>query len=376
MKKHIQKGQERRVKVEANEMVDIDVHFISLVGRGANRVPFRIQKEDTTMLNLETIFKQEKPVQPKVVAVGIRKSDVMAGLVAAIEAMDGVEVTSKEEQDSGMLLMLDGATSLSEDVLTLKTGDDVVVLVENCKKSFDSWVEGSDFMENIKKAGFFPAMYVATDVMVDTISNSMYMAEKGEAPTSTVEEILKDYSEYMMRLVASVPATAFKFEKLEPVAVAKDEVGSGSGDAPAEEVAKSDDKVTNSVEAETETTEKEEDSTSVEKTEDVNSEVAAKSEAGSATPVDLEALKTMLESMVNPLQESIAGLTQKLEKAEQDTASVLARMDQVEQVAKSATEAVSGTVLGDSMGDAEHQKGKVTKSEANLWDSALSGLQL
>jgi hypothetical protein len=52
-----------KLLLEAHELTDADVDFVSLVKRGANRIPFRIVKEDTSdMLDLHKIgrklFKQ------------------------------------------------------------------------------------------------------------------------------------------------------------------------------------------------------------------------------------------------------------------------------------------------------------------------------
>ena len=45
----------RKLQLKATELVDTDVNFVSLVTRGANRIPFRITKEDEQMLDLHKI---------------------------------------------------------------------------------------------------------------------------------------------------------------------------------------------------------------------------------------------------------------------------------------------------------------------------------
>ena len=49
----------KRREVKANELSDVDVRFVSLVKRGANRIPFRLTKEDTTkMLDFVKLFRK------------------------------------------------------------------------------------------------------------------------------------------------------------------------------------------------------------------------------------------------------------------------------------------------------------------------------
>lgn len=58
-----------RREVKANELSDVDVRFVSLVKRGANRIPFRLTKEDTSrMLDFVKLFRKSdeeaKPTPP------------------------------------------------------------------------------------------------------------------------------------------------------------------------------------------------------------------------------------------------------------------------------------------------------------------------
>ena len=49
----------RRREVKVNELSDVDVRFVSLVKRGANRIPFRLTKEDTNrMLDFVKLFRK------------------------------------------------------------------------------------------------------------------------------------------------------------------------------------------------------------------------------------------------------------------------------------------------------------------------------
>ncbi|GAO23529.1 hypothetical protein ALISP_3349 [Alicycliphilus sp. B1] len=76
-----------KIKITAKEMKDADVRFISLVKRGANRLPFRIIKsaKDSDMLNLTTlrpVLKGEKIQAPAKKAYSPNFAQILAGSVS------------------------------------------------------------------------------------------------------------------------------------------------------------------------------------------------------------------------------------------------------------------------------------------------------
>ena len=72
-----------RVKTTMRQMKEAKVAFISLVTRGANRIPFRVLKSDKgddNMLDLSQlrhVFKGEAPAQPKPASMGF--SEILRG---------------------------------------------------------------------------------------------------------------------------------------------------------------------------------------------------------------------------------------------------------------------------------------------------------
>src|SRR3990172_7673579 len=72
-----------KMKVPLRELSNLDVNWVSLVDRGANRIPFRIVKRDpnkeSPMLNLSNAFgrvkKAEQPKETTVSAVVLAKGD-------------------------------------------------------------------------------------------------------------------------------------------------------------------------------------------------------------------------------------------------------------------------------------------------------------
>lgn len=93
----------KRREVKANELSDVDVRFVSLVKRGANRIPFRLTKEDTTkMLDFVKLF---------------RKSDEEAK--PAPSSAPQPEAPAKEEKDpvlAALARLEEGQRALAESI--------------------------------------------------------------------------------------------------------------------------------------------------------------------------------------------------------------------------------------------------------------------
>ncbi|MCA0246380.1 MAG: hypothetical protein LCH93_07155 [Proteobacteria bacterium] len=99
MKREVKKRRE----VKANELSDVDVRFVSLVKRGANRIPFRLTKEDTSrMLDFVKLF---------------RKSDEEAK--PAPSSAPQPEAPAKEEKDpvlAALARLEEGQRALAESI--------------------------------------------------------------------------------------------------------------------------------------------------------------------------------------------------------------------------------------------------------------------
>lgn len=209
------------VELEVEEMKDAHVNFISLVKRGAMRVPFRILKsEDESMFNLTRLWTKKSEVvgtTPELIAVVLQKGCDVAEYTSALAGM-GVVVKKHEVHEgtgSDVLIIKDDYDP--EQSLTLKFSDNVGAVVSNVKKGFCSWGDSTDFMDNMKTSGYFPGMRMAMEALGDTIYACMYEAGEGEegSPVAAVSKALDDFSAYVKQLTAEVPVVAFKMDNLE-----------------------------------------------------------------------------------------------------------------------------------------------------------------
>lgn len=208
-----------KVSLDLTEMYNADVKFISLVKRGANKIPFRIIKSEDGLMgkklfNLETLFSAKKTevIVPAIVGFAVAKSDKTAGFVEALE-QKGYKFT-QEDVDGGVICTLKSVDP--EAVTTLKVSDDVAVMLEGVTKSFYGFSESTDFTEQMSTGGFFSSLYIAMDVLGDTVCNAMYTADD-VAPVEVIRKAFQDAQNYVTALVSAIPVDCFKLEKLEPV---------------------------------------------------------------------------------------------------------------------------------------------------------------
>jgi SMC interacting uncharacterized protein involved in chromosome segregation len=189
-------------------------------------------------------------------------------------------------------------------------------------------------------------------VLEDTIYNVMFSDDV--KATEGIAKAVDDFGQYVTKLVKSIPATAFKMEKLVQIVKAdtttvtevKDETVTETTETAtkAEETQETIEKVKET--ATTETTE------TVEKTED---------------PM-LKMRDELLASITTSITTAIAPLTTEIT---QKLAAIETRVAAVEDVAKKAEEAVKGTVVLAATGDKENKIQK-KEGEDGVFDTAFS----
>ncbi|APD18993.1 hypothetical protein [Vibrio phage J14] len=93
------------------------------------------------------------------------------------------------------------------------------VAVSHAQKMLRDWGYDSEkgFEGYLISNGFYSNVGQATDVLRAALFDIMEKAD--ENPVEEVQTILAEFNEYDTGLVTNVPATAFKFEKLQPIAI-------------------------------------------------------------------------------------------------------------------------------------------------------------
>lgn len=347
--------------MKATEMQDATVQRISLVTRAATRLPIKVIKGEKPMsilnrtLDLASVFKAEKKATgPVVVGVATMQSEDMTGIMGALEeAGFTVQKTENQEDGSTVFPQVEGATF--EDTTVIRMNDNVALAMKAFKPwSLDFEVEGgASFSELCAAQGFYPGISTLLDVLRTAILRS---AENAMNPADAAKEVGNMFDQakaYTISLVNALPSKAFKLESVEVEVVVGDEPQSAD------------------LENQEEYTE-------------VASEEApfpvVKAEKGSVTnpAAPTPAVKEEADPLLTRMAEVLAGLTKKMDTVaesvsgvskevatlNQRTQELSGRVDGAEKVAKAAQEALEGTVVLGSGGDAGDRT-QAVKSEGN-----------
>src|SRR5690349_5175551 len=162
--------------VEANELLDLDVRRVSLVKRGANRIPFRIIKTagGTPMLDLSRLFKADVKT-PYVSAVAVRKG---ADLDAAKALIAAAGLSAANPEDQGTVTVFHQGDSPEAGDAVYKAGDDFGIIVANVQKGLSTWDYKSDgFNDAMQVRGFGPTLYTAMDVLGEVFCGILEKAD-------------------------------------------------------------------------------------------------------------------------------------------------------------------------------------------------------
>lgn len=209
---------DKKVTISATEMKNADVQFISLVKRSASKIPFRVLKtaEESTMINLNGLFsrtkKQDTPVSPEVVGVAIPTSKNIEEAITKVEELGLTVVKQDTESHEDVVVLVTKEDYDPEMVSTIKTSEDIAVMVQTVEKGFYGWPEGSSFADNMSQSNFFPGLNIAAGTLIDTIHNQMYDAS--EPPIEEIKKNLEEFSSYVLNLTKEVPVTAFKMQDI------------------------------------------------------------------------------------------------------------------------------------------------------------------
>lgn len=362
----------RTVTVRARALKDATTNFISIVDKGANRLPIRqLKNEDTSMFNISNLFATKKQeVTPEALGLIVPAAQAeayVAGMKA--EGYADVFVMDCESDDVKFLALKEDATL--DDTFKLNLGDRAVV-VDNEQKMLKDWGmdEDQSFAENVAANGFYANLRVASDTLISGIYNAMEedSPEVGDTRTA-INTLLQDYTAYVNGLVANVPELAFKLEKVQPVEVEeaisteqKSEESEGTSEAATEEANPQQGEVvvTDTTEAATEGNPESEAANAPEEGTEEVGETGAPAESGQKSEnVQLTAILEKLGS----LGEVVEGMKSEMDnmretvKTQTDTLQdVTETVQKTEKKAQKAIDASHGTVVDTEDGHANTQK--------------------
>lgn len=224
-----------KIKLKLDELHDGDITWISMVERGANRVPIKITKadesEDGGMIDIaKQLFTKQDGQEAKkvgdawgVAAVVIRKDVDSQKLIDEIRKIHGIATGDIQETEDAFILKQDGHSIDETDLVALKLNDDIAVFLSNAKKFFDPFSDSTGFGENMATAGFFPGLQMSFEALMKTAMGIMRSADKKKDARGLLDKAMDDHKKFVMGLAQNLPDTAFKLEALDQMAVVKGE---------------------------------------------------------------------------------------------------------------------------------------------------------
>jgi hypothetical protein len=377
-----------KLQLSARELSATDVDYVSLVKRGANRLPFRIVKEDTDdmldLARLTRVFRKADPV-PAVVAAVVRKgADLDAARLRLGRA--GLALDAMAEQD-GLVVFRQPNVESANDAL-VKLDDDVGLIVSGLAKAIDPRIGETQFGRLLETEAFLPSMRLASDMLGRSVGSIMQKAETPSEAAAQIAAAADDFKAYVESLAAALPQHALKAD-LEPLA--KSVTVNLNLNTPASNIETSpthgndtdtrlttqgtDSAIEGSPTAGNETPRNPATKPSI-GTSAANNDIEGSPVAKKDSPVDPAAFLAGVEAL---LQKGLGGMQAQLTTAitgvRQDVAAMGSRLDQVDQRARKAEEAVRGTVTSDAAADRDGVKKAAGRKVPPLLDTAFMKLE-
>lgn len=366
------------VSLEATELEDVNVQYVSLVKRGANRIPFRIikqEKDPMIDLDLSRIFKRAKAQEVRIHTLVIAKEDFSDEVSSALTEA-GFSVDRVEDREDGFLLVHQVEKS-DKTLVAVKLNDHVVALVPSDIRP--SHVAKADepeavtaFHSALRADGFEPGIELAAPYLEKAISEVLAVAKTSAEASESIRALTDAYGSYVAGLAAdfdpSLFAVADAIQKMAKAKKPHKEMESPEEDAtdmtekdcaPGGKKAKKDEDEDSNTES------------TVEK--DEGKEKGKEESASASTQEDpLEKVSKQLSdlaSTISSLKDQMEGMGQAL-KAEVDALKV--DVQSVSDLATTVQQTVKGTVIGaPPKGDPAHSRTVEKKESLGCVDTAF-----
>lgn len=351
--------------IKVRELEDVHVSHISLVEKGANRIPFRIiknEKEDGKMLDISNLFLRKKDTTPQIVGIALEKGNYSEDLITQLKDA-GFEGTIDNEAESATLVKAEGFDT-AENVEGVKLENGMVVMVSHLAKALDRSYDNT-FAQTVAVDSVLPGVRVATEVFVEKMWDITYESMSKSATTDAISTMFNDFESYVLGLVNAVPEPLFKMEKIDvaSTSVAGNTTGA-SADKVADKVEKAEEEAPKDDESGKEADKATKGDSEDDKSEDETNEDEGESkESDIKKSEDMDEIKSQLETITKSLgvlatlKDSVDNLSTRVEKAETTAAEL--------------SESVNGITL-ETTNEDSIKKSEDVNSNTETFSSALA----
>jgi hypothetical protein len=366
------------MKANLNELKNADVTFVSLVERGANRIPFRIvksQDKEQHMIDLTNpgkVLKGATKPEPTAIAGVVVNSTGNAETDAAIVTAltdAGFNVDNVAKNEDGTLTFKQEGDIDPAAVHLVRLSEDMVVVMKGFSPYSADLDQSTDFSEVMACCGFYQGVSIATDALAQTLRNGLYAGSSPADAVKTLKDATGKFTTYVTTLLNGIPQKAFKAESLITEVLKgdkhkKQKPKDGEVDpTKAKDTADAEDKgdagkttesTADSAEKPTEKAKAKKDEDGTEATTDAPAAAepdaapaaTAKSDAPAEAAADpLASFKAEMIEMFGALNQSIGTLTATVTKTAEAQEISSQRLEEVARKADTAANAVSSTVL-------------------------------
>jgi hypothetical protein len=207
------------IKVKMKQLTKADPTHLSLVRRGANLIPFRIQKAagDTMAIDLTSISRilkgEKRSSKCEIAGLVVKKTAKMDAVIEAIQKA-GFKTDQLVEHDDGTVMFVQ-KTDPEDGATLIRQSPHLVLVVKGFQHSeqvaaFNAALGAEGYVEGFRGAtNAFPAL-------VESVAKSDVATAQ-----ETIQKAMEDYHTFAHAMVEALPQEAFRADELISAAVQK-----------------------------------------------------------------------------------------------------------------------------------------------------------
>lgn len=231
------------VRFQATKMSDAKVSHISLVERGANRIPFKVVKQEVKGMKyfagidlgrVGSLFaKKAEPavVVPVVVGIITMKGEGLESIKAQIVEA-GFQVEDMIENEDGSVVFKQGDGEFDGEGVVVRLNDHIGIVAKGfspypMEVSADGGSGTMSFADQCAAQGFYPGVTAIMDVLSSSVRDTVRGSDSPAEARDAIQKLFNEAQAYTVSFVAGLPASTFKLEDITPQLAAKVEGGEG-----------------------------------------------------------------------------------------------------------------------------------------------------
>ena len=209
--------------IPLRKLSDLDVKFVSLVDRGANRIPFRIIKSQEKDMSLDlskmgfrvkkAASEHAKAQTAKVSAIILSSGDdAVVAKVRTLLAQHGIDLTEQTHFEDGTVALHKEDSAFMDGGTIVRMSDSMAVVL----------VDMGDHLSNLKKSafgeiaetnGYFdgPNLIMATANAL--VKEGVQKADSPEATATLIRDSMEGVQQYLGFLTMALPSSVLKVEE-------------------------------------------------------------------------------------------------------------------------------------------------------------------